>query len=225
MLSKLRLYDSDNPAASLVQQKRISLILDVAEKYFVEQGLAESKMEDIADRAGVSRQTLYRYYRSKEHLALNVEVRVLKKILGRFVELFSSASLLGLKQLEHVIDEVCIDFLKEYEQQILFTALFDAFFVKYHTPEYIHVMKKTVSSFPNPFTDLISREQKRRNASETLNPLITGEMLNHSLLSLSQRVLLRREALREEYGFDPIELVPLQMKIFIRGILCREDLD
>ncbi len=208
------------PNLSPIQKKRILSILEEAEAYFVEKGIAESKMEEIAERIGVSRQTLYRYYSTKEDLAFAVEVRVLNRILGRLKDLFLTASDLSLKELESVMKQVSIDFLREHEQQIRFTAIFDSYFIKYQGLEYIDTIRSTVSSYPNPFKTIIEKEQRMGNVSPLLDAAVTGEMITHSMLSLSQRVLIRREALQAEYGFDPLELVPLQLSFFIRGIAC-----
>lgn len=45
-------------------------ILDVASDLFLAQGFAETSMEEIAARAEVGSTTLYRYFPSKDHLAL-----------------------------------------------------------------------------------------------------------------------------------------------------------
>ncbi len=202
------------------QKRRAESILKEAEAYFVETGIADSKMEEIAERVGVSRQTLYRYYRTKEDIALAVEVRVLGSILHRLSELFSSYEGLTLKELEEKIDEHTLKFLSDYEQKIRFTALFDSYFQRYGEQQFIDAMKQTLSFYENPFRRIIEREQEHGRVCRTLDPVITGEMITHSLLSLSQRVLIRKEALESEYGFNPLHVVPLQMKIFIRGIQC-----
>lgn len=43
-------------------------ILDAAQKVFSEKGYHEARMEDIADRVGVSKRTLYLYFKNKEEL-------------------------------------------------------------------------------------------------------------------------------------------------------------
>jgi AcrR family transcriptional regulator len=50
------------------QQARPRELLDAALALFVEKGFAAARAEDIAARAGVSKATLYLYFRSKEDL-------------------------------------------------------------------------------------------------------------------------------------------------------------
>ena len=59
------------PAHSVRQrrkQARPQELLDAALELFVEKGFAATRIEEVADRAGVSKGTLYLYYPSKEEL-------------------------------------------------------------------------------------------------------------------------------------------------------------
>ncbi len=51
-----------------VSEKRIPQILEAALRVFGEQGLAEARMDDIADAAGLSKATIYLYFDSKDAL-------------------------------------------------------------------------------------------------------------------------------------------------------------
>ncbi len=217
-MKKSKTKRTDEQKNSMVRTRRNAEILAEAKSYFVEKGIEHSTMEDIAVRVGVTRQTLYRYYKSKEDLALAVEIEVLHALLGRLNDLFSASAGLTVPLMETIFDEAVVQFIEEYEEELRYTAIFDTYFLQYSHKSYIEQMKETLRSYPNSFSSLISKEQKRGTISSSLDPLLTGEMISHSMLSLCQRVLLRREALRAEYGIDPIVLVPLQLKIFIRGL-------
>jgi AcrR family transcriptional regulator len=62
-----------------VEAQRIS-ILDAAEKLFLEKGLENTSMKDIADEAGVTRMTLYRYFPDRDPIAFEIAVRMLHRI-------------------------------------------------------------------------------------------------------------------------------------------------
>ncbi len=220
MPNKPKFHRKDAERLTPLQKKRITSILEVAHAYFVEKGISDSKMEEIAERIGVSRQTLYRYYRTKEDLAYAVEVHVLNNLLRCMSQLFTEAQELSLDELEQRIEELTVAFLEEHEQEIKFTALFDSFFSTYPGNEFSDIIQNTVKTYPNPFTNIIEREQHLGTVCDTMDPYIAGEMITHSMLALSQRVVNRREALTQEYGFNPLKLVPMQMKFFIRGLRC-----
>jgi len=56
-------------------------ILDAAEKLFVEKGLENTNMKDIAAEAGITRPSLYRYFPDRDPIAFEVAVRMLRKII------------------------------------------------------------------------------------------------------------------------------------------------
>lgn len=62
------------------------LILEVARKQFVQKGFAATKMQDIAEEAGVNKALLHYYYRSKAKLYHQIIVRTLDRMIPRFAE-------------------------------------------------------------------------------------------------------------------------------------------
>jgi AcrR family transcriptional regulator len=54
-------------------------ILDAAEKLFLDVGIEKTTMVDIAQQAGITRVTLYRYFANRDELAVEVHLRLIKK--------------------------------------------------------------------------------------------------------------------------------------------------
>lgn len=67
---KIVTSDSSQPGAGSLKRdnKRPRQILNAAIKLFCELGFEAARLEDIADRAGVSKATIYLYFESKEDL-------------------------------------------------------------------------------------------------------------------------------------------------------------
>ena len=59
------------------KQRRLreDVILDAAHDLMLERGYADTSIDDIAERAGVARATLYQHFPSKEAIAVQVIVR------------------------------------------------------------------------------------------------------------------------------------------------------
>jgi AcrR family transcriptional regulator len=55
-------------------------ILDAAEKLFLEKGLENTSMKDIAAEAGLTRPSLYRYFPDRDPIAFEIAVRMLRRI-------------------------------------------------------------------------------------------------------------------------------------------------
>jgi AcrR family transcriptional regulator len=62
-----------------VDEQRAS-ILDAAEKLFLENGLENTRMIDIAAQAQVTKVTLYRYFANRDEIAVQIQARMLGKI-------------------------------------------------------------------------------------------------------------------------------------------------
>jgi AcrR family transcriptional regulator len=65
------------------QDEKTALILDAAEKRFVRYGFRRTSMDDIAREAGLSRPTLYLYFRNKEDIFLSLSRKLHEEALER----------------------------------------------------------------------------------------------------------------------------------------------
>lgn len=65
------------------------LILEVARKHFVQKGYAATRMQEIADEAGINKALLHYYFRSKDKLYHEIMVRILDQVLPRFAKALS----------------------------------------------------------------------------------------------------------------------------------------
>ena len=72
------------------KEQRSSEILDAAKKVFFEKGFKNTTMESIADKARVSKGTLYFYFKTKEDLYMSMMMPVLEE-LGRQLLEFEQA--------------------------------------------------------------------------------------------------------------------------------------
>src|ERR1700754_57101 len=62
-------------------QRRLELV-EIAEQTFLERGFTDTTMQMIAERAGASKETLYRYFESKEVLFAEIVSRKAQDISG-----------------------------------------------------------------------------------------------------------------------------------------------
>ena len=67
-----------------VSDERRSQILDAAEGVFTRKGFGDARMEDIAEKTGLSKGTLYLYFKSKDDLILAILDRIFQ---GEFRQL------------------------------------------------------------------------------------------------------------------------------------------
>ncbi|MBD8498655.1 TetR/AcrR family transcriptional regulator [Paenibacillus arenosi] len=85
---------------SQVQVDKWNMILDAAYELFGANGFYETKMSDIAERAGIAKGTLYLYFSSKEQLFTAMTKRDFEQFLERLTD--------GLQQSESLKDRLSV---------------------------------------------------------------------------------------------------------------------
>jgi len=88
----------------LPKAKRRRVIEDAASRLFAEHGYAETRLDDIAAAAGVTKQLLYQHFPSKKALHLALLGKHRDEILGRLTESMSTAGPLA-ERLPRVLDD------------------------------------------------------------------------------------------------------------------------
>ncbi|HEX3019890.1 MAG TPA: helix-turn-helix domain-containing protein [Chitinispirillaceae bacterium] len=66
-----------------IRDTKTSLILDAALEVLSQKGYYETRLEDIADRAGFSKSALYRYYKDKDEIFFTIVVRERNKVFDK----------------------------------------------------------------------------------------------------------------------------------------------
>jgi len=75
-----------------VSDERKNQIITAAEDVFTKKGFAEARMDDIADETGLSKGTLYLYFKSKDDLIIAILDRIFQREFRVFDEMDLSAT-------------------------------------------------------------------------------------------------------------------------------------
>ncbi len=106
------------------KMRRSNEIIDAAEEVIFEKGINSATMDDIAQRAELSKATLYVYYANKDEILLAIQKRALDKLAQLFREAVKSHQR-GLDQVR-AIGKTYFNFAKEYPDYYHFISLFEA---------------------------------------------------------------------------------------------------
>lgn len=92
--------------------RRKNDILDAAEEVFSEKGLNGATVDDIADRAEISKGTIYLYFKSKEQIFLGIDIRATRILWDRFM----NAAVRGENGLDKIlrIGKAYFDYCEEF---------------------------------------------------------------------------------------------------------------
>lgn len=194
--------------------KRKAEISRVAWKLFLHSGYRETTMADIAKAAGLSRKTLYQYFKSREEIALEIEVGLFRD----FIELMDehTPKIIGNGYQKAVQYFELIDKnLDGYKEAIQFTGLFDfqikgRYAIEPSIEEFIMLIAKAGSYLKN----IIEEGVKDGSICNTLDPLITSETINDSWLYLAQRVFARPDSINSRREILSRNEITQQLKLF-----------
>jgi AcrR family transcriptional regulator len=170
----------------------------VARKLFVENGLFETEMGDVASAASVSRGTVYRYYRDKSDLAL----AVLEIVRDELNDLADSAVLLdkhtpAIDRAERYLRDVWLN--PEHTDVYRFLAEFDAFHSGRRITETVLAgIRDLFRRDSDPvLTEILEQGQLDGTIDESIDRHLAMVTIVNAVRGLQQRLILRGRALIE----------------------------
>ena len=95
---------------------RQNLIIDAAQKVFMNKGFETATMDDIAEEAEFSKGSLYSYFQSKNELCLSIVLRGLKIVVSDFEKVVSQTTT-SIKKIG-IIATTYLKFYKKYPNYI-----------------------------------------------------------------------------------------------------------
>jgi AcrR family transcriptional regulator len=200
-------------------------IIETAGRCFSERGFFETRMKDIALAVGMSRNTLYRYYRDKFELGFAILEKTLQK---RFV-LFNErvTTLLATEDID-----IPTELGNLYEFSYLspdsaldhrFIAEFDAFYSGDRIPEDFRERLSATAgiNITDKIDLLVQRGQQEGSIRSDLHAHQISTTLSNAIQAFHQRMILRNGALVEFEHGQPGELTPLLIQLLIEGLKAK----
>ena len=144
MRGRSREYDEKMMA---IRRQRI---IDEAFRLFAERGIEQVTFSEIAEKAGLSRATVFCYFGSKTELAVAVSTNKWSEYSGRSLEKYIAPDATARDRLEFFLDSF-IDLYREHSELLRFNQFFNIFIRGENGP------KESLSSY----YDMINRVAKR----------------------------------------------------------------
>ena len=141
-------------------------ILRTARRQFVKNGFAATRMQQIADDAGINKAMLHYYFRSKEKLYREIIVTTLDAIIPKLAKAINAEGTFW-ERLETLVEAYLDTFIEEPD-----TPLFIFSELSQKRTQFIDELKKRVLFFPaiKGFVGQMSAEMQAGNIRE-MNPM------------------------------------------------------
>lgn len=201
-------------AESAVKIKRKMEISRVAWALFLERGYRETTMTDIARAANLSRKTLYQYFKSREEIALEIEVGLFRDFIELMEEQTPKMTGNGYQKAVRYFELIDKN-LDGYKEAIQFTGLFDfqirgKYSVEPPVEEFIRLIAKSGSYLKG----IIEEGIKDGSIRSTLDPAMTSETINDSWLYLAQKAFARPNSINPGKEAMSRNEITLQLHLF-----------
>lgn len=200
-------------------------ILEVATELLSTRGFFDVTMKDIANAAGVSRTSLYRYYLDKLDLGIAVSERLVAQAditWQQFVQETRAKSTNALEEISIWIEALWLS--GEADAQERFFAEFDAYFSGSRLPKDFNERWDGLPIRGRVLNDVVATIERGvvdGSIRADIDPAIAAGALANALRGLKHRLLLRREALIELRGVDHQIAIKTAVDIMLDGLKPR----
>lgn len=203
------------------KEARREEILNAAEKVFFEKGLAVATMDEVAERAELSKGTIYLYYRSKEDLYISTALRGWETLERLFKEATSTGEP-TLKLLEN-LGNAYFTFFMEYRNYYRMGYFIDAKLmhsgVSQETEELCNLSNKRIWGI---VSGIAQRAQEEGLMRTEITPLEIGIMLWANSDSLMRLIDQDQSRWINERGINLEELLRKSNRLLVEGMLTEK---
>jgi len=203
-----------------VRERRRQELVDAARALFLERGFDQVMIEDIADRCGVTRRTVYRYFATRDHVALAVEVDVLERWSALLKELSQHWSGTGADRLRAAFADV-EGLVDDHADEVRFTQVFDLRPDGDDDSDLREKYEAAIRALLLPIVEVLRMGERDGTLRLEAPPEVTASTLTNAYLGLAQRVYGFGERLAQEQAVEPrrmlTELGRLYGAALIRG--------
>ncbi len=208
-----------------MKSKRIDHILDCAFTLFAKDGIDSVTMNDIAKEAEIGVASLYRYFVTKEELAIQCATRIWKQNTAEFEELFFDDDYIsksGLEQLTVIFSIFC-EMYRSNGDFFRFIYYFDSFIHRSGvTPEELQVYEGSIIDTKDIAMRAIQKGYKdgsiRKDIVESDGGSILYYTLMHSLMSLAEKLSLSGDMLNMDSEVSGAIQMKLLSQLFINSL-------
>ena len=206
-----------------IKSLRMNRIMEAAFKLFSEKGIDTITMNDIAKKAEIGVASLYRYYETKEQIAVQTSIWAWEKQKEFILPLLMENDYENISGLEQVKKVISL-FINLYENQsdfLRYIYFFDSFAVR------SKINKNSLKDYENlilSIKDIIAKaitkgiNDNSINAKYKNNEELLYFTITHTMFSTTQKLALSQNLLAIDTNQNIIEELKMLSELLISGI-------
>jgi len=193
-------------------------IIEVSRDLFLNRGYAQTNMADIAEIAKISRKTLYRYFSSKEEIAMEIELEVFKTFVGIQEEIVKNIQGNGYEKLSQYLEKLDV-LVDDLSQLIRLTGMFDYYLVgEYPNESSQNDFMKLIGKVDEPFIQFLNEGVNDGSIKVDIEISYLARTISNSFLALAQRVVTRQNHLDVELNIESRKILAVQRTLFLKAL-------
>jgi AcrR family transcriptional regulator len=197
------------------------IIIEAAKKKFTELGIARVTMNDIAEEAGLTRRTIYRYFASKEEMAYQVMLSYMKIWNDQQQNLAKDLKGNGIQKLEALFIRL-LEYMLENIHIMKFLSNFDDYF----KDESNFVLDETIKKKANQsfhLSDHLFEEIIEEGIKDgSIKPLEDKERVLPTMINVlwnfGMAIAVRGKHIGEDAGLDAVEMFRCQVELYMEAL-------
>lgn len=183
------------------KRRRMEEIVDEAAAIFCEMGIDNTKMTDIAKASNVGVASVYRYFKTKADIVIQVGIKFWLEVEKEFNEIFNSEEFKnknGIDQLKEIGD-FFIKLYKDHYKFLNYLHEFDSYVVKENiTKDRLKEYEESIIEIKNLVLLAITKGQEDGTIKSSLSAEELYITTSHTLLSLTQKLAIMGSVLESD---------------------------
>lgn len=183
------------------KERRKDEVISAAVEVFKEKGIENSKMTDIAEKAEVGVASVYRYFKTKPDLAVEVAIKFWNMEINSIYTEFDKDNinkLIGIEKLKTILN-VFVNLYNNHKDFVRFLEEFDNYVIKEQIPsEKLENYEKSIINLKNIIFEALEEGKVDGSIRSDIDNEVFYITVSHSLMTLAQKLILRGNILKSD---------------------------
>jgi len=200
------------------KERRVLEIIEAARDLFLIKGYDNTTMLDIAEKAELSRRTLYHYFESKEGISYMIMLEAFNTLISMIQETKEQSKTTGLQKLE-AFQETFLRFYKDHFDQFVFTLFLD------QKIEYIDKPSEDAIKCLSILDSLIAIIEKTLMtgmADGSMRIISQPKTIAVTILTMiqstMQKIYVRKDWIKSTFDVEDEEIIRTMFSLFISAL-------
>lgn len=205
---------------SVLKEARRKAIVEEAKKLYLEKGVEQVTIADLANHLSIGEASLYRYFGKKQVLVVEAAIMTWQEILEKMTNLPMKPT--GFENLEDFYG-FFLSIFHEHPEFFQFVEDFDALIAKEPlSDELLTAYEEVILSIKKRFDDFYVKGIQDGSVQCDLDPDIFYFSTSHALLGLCKKLANRKGLLKYEDHIDKSAQIESLITIFLKHIKGEE---